>query len=160
LNWIFNPGFEMEPKPGPFDWHIETSPHVEATRVEDVSREGQSSVKLAFDGKSNSEYHGVYQDAAIQPGRWRARAFFKLDDITTDQGIALRVYDLNDPGKLDARTESSTGTSGWIEVGEEFEVGPKTKVVRVEIMRASSLKLDNEIAGRAWVDSLYLTPIH
>jgi len=160
LNWIFNPGFEMEPKPGPFDWHIETAPDVEATRVQDVSRDGQWSVKLAFDGKSNSEYHGVYQDAAIQPGRWRVRAFFKLDGITTDQGIALRVYDANNPDKLDARTESSSGTSGWTEVEREFEVSPKTNLVRVEIMRGSSRKWDNKIAGRAWVDSLYLTPVH
>ena len=159
LNWIFNAGFEMEPKPGPFDWHIETAPDVAATRVGDVSRDGQWSVKLAFDGKSNSDYHGVYQDAAILPGRWSVRAFLKLDDITTDQGIALRVYDLRDPGRLDVRTEARTGTNEWAEVEREFVVDPQTKLVRVEIMRGPSSKRDNKIAGRAWVDSLYLTPI-
>jgi hypothetical protein len=128
--------------------------------VEDVSRDGQWSVKLAFDGKSNSDYHGVYQDAAVSPGRWSVRGFLKLDNITTDQGIALRVYDLGDPGRLDVRTEARTGTSEWTEVDREFVVDPATKLARVEIMRGSSSKTNNKIAGRAWVDSLYLTPVH
>ncbi len=160
LNWIFNPGFEMDPKPGPFDWHIETTPGVEATRVQDVSRDGQWSVRLAFGGRSNSDYHGVYQEAAILPGRWSARAFLKLDDISSDHGIALRVYDPQDPGRLDVRTEPRTGTNEWTEVAREFVVERQTKLVRVEIMRAHSTKGNDTIPGRAWVDSLYLTPIH
>jgi tetratricopeptide (TPR) repeat protein len=160
LNWIFNGGFEMEPRPGPFDWHIETTPDVEATRVQDVSRDGQWSVKLAFDGRSNSDYHGVYQEAAVSPGQWRVQVFFKLDNITSDQGIAVRVYDPRQASRLDVRTEEKTGTSEWTEVERAFVVDPQTKLVRVEIMRARSSTLDNKIAGRAWVDSLSLTPIH
>jgi hypothetical protein len=159
LNWIFNAGFEMEPKPGPFDWHIETTPDVDATRVQDVSRDGQWSVELAFDGKNNSDYHGVYQEDAILPGQWRLLAFLKVTGITTDQGIALRVYDPREPKRLDVRTEASTGSSEWNEVERAFVVAPQTKLVRVEVMRDSSSKMDNKIAGRAWVDSFYLTPI-
>jgi hypothetical protein len=159
LNWIFNPGFEMEPKPGPFDWHIETAPDVQATRVGDVSRDGQWSIKLTFDGKSNADYHGVYEDAAVLPGRWNVRAFLKLDNIATDRGIALRVYDPRDPGRLDVRTEERTGISEWTQVDRDFVVEPQTKLVRVEIMRGRSSRANNEIAGRAWVDSLSLTPI-
>jgi hypothetical protein len=160
LNWIFNAGFEMEPKPGPFDWHIETAPDVEATRVQDVSRDGQWSVRLYFDGKSDPEYHGLYQDAAIAAGRWSARAFVKMDEIAADQGIALRVYDPRDPRRLDVRVEAKNGTSEWAEVNRDFVVSPQTNLVRVEIMRGRrSSKMDNKIAGRAWVDSLYLSPI-
>jgi hypothetical protein len=159
LNWVFNPGFETEPKAGPFDWHIETVPGVEATRVQDVSRDGQWSVRLVFDGADNVDYHGIYQEAVISPGQWRIRAFLKLDGVTTDQGIAVRVYDAVEPARLDIRTDARTGTSSWNEVDRAFAVGPDTKLVRVEVMRSSSRVLDSKIAGRAWVDSLDLSPV-
>jgi hypothetical protein len=159
LNWIFNAGFERESKPGPFDWHIERAPDVEATRVQDVSRDGQWSVKLLFNGRGNPEYHGVYQDAAISAGRWNVRAFLKMDESASDSGIALRVYDPGDPARLDVRTEAKNGTSEWAEVSRAFVVGPQTKLVRVEIMRDRSRKVDDKIVGRVWVDSLYLSPI-
>jgi tetratricopeptide (TPR) repeat protein len=159
LDWIFNGSFEMEPKPGPFDWHIETTPDVEATRVQDVSRDGQWSVKLAFGGKTNVDYHGVYQETVLKPGQWHVRGFIKLDGITTDQGISIRVFDLADEKRLDSRTDSLTGTGDWREVERSFLVGPETKLVRVEIMRGESRRIDSKIAGRAWVDSIDLSPI-
>jgi tetratricopeptide (TPR) repeat protein len=159
LNWVFNGGFEMEPEPGPFDWHIESTPDVEATRVQDVSRDGQWSVKLTFGGQTNVDYHGVYQDTVVKPGQWKLRGFLKLDGITTDQGISIRVYDLAQPSRLDARTDARTGSSFWNEVERAFVVGPETKLVRVEIMRDQSRKIDSKIAGGVWVDSIDLSPI-
>ena len=159
INWVFNGGFEAEPKLGPFDWHIESTQDVEATRVQDVSRDGQYSVKLAFDGKTNVDYHGVYQETLLTPGQWQLRAFLKLEDITTDQGISLRVYDPDDPTRLDARTDPKTGTLPWTAIERAFAVGPDTKIVRVEIMRGLSRKTDSKISGRAWVDSIELSPI-
>ena len=159
LNWIFNGGFEMDPKPGPFDWHIETVPDVEATRVQDVSHDGQWSVKLSFGGQENVDYHGVYEDVVVTPGKWRLRAFLKLEGITTDQGISVRVYDPAQPARLDTRTEPRTGTTTWTEVEQAFSVAPETKLIRVEIMRGTSRKIDSKIAGRVWVDSLDLSPV-
>ncbi len=159
-NWVFNGGFETEPKPGPFDWHIESTPDVEATRVQDTSRDGQFSVRLAFNGQSNVDYHGVYQDTVLSPGQWHLRAFLKLDGITTDQGVSLRIYDVDNPARLDVRTDAKTGTFPWSEVSLGFAAGPETKLVRVEVMRALSRKIDSKIAGHAWIDSVQLSPIH
>ncbi len=159
VNWVFNGSFEAEPKPGPFDWHIESTPDVEATRVQDVSRDGQSSVMLVFGGRTNVDYHGVYQNAVLTPGQWQLRAYLKLEGITTDQGIALRVFDPNDPTRLDVRTDDKTGTLGWALVERVFTAGTETKLVRLEVMRASSRKIDSKIAGHAWVDSVDLSPI-
>ncbi len=159
ISWVFNGSFESEPKPGPFDWHIESTPDVEATRVGDVSRDGQYSVKLVFNGLTNVDYHGVYQDVTLTPGQWQLRAFIKLEGITTDSGISIRVYDVDQPARLDARTESKTDTLPWTEVERAFAVGSETKLVRLEIMRGLSHKIDSKIAGRAFIDSIELTPI-
>jgi hypothetical protein len=160
LNWMFNGSFEAEPKLGPFDWHIESTPDVEATRVQDVSRDGQWSVKLTFGGQTNVDYHGVWEDTVLTPGQWQLRAFLKLDGITTDQGVSFRVYDVEQPSRLDVRTDSKTGTMAWNQVERAFAVGPETKLVRVEVMRGLSRKFDSKVAGHAWIDSLDLSPIH
>ncbi len=160
VNWIFNGGFEMEPTPGPFDWHIETTPEVEATRVEEASHDGQWSVRLAFKSKSEADYHGVYQEAAIKPGQWSLRGFLKLDNIASERGIAIRVYDPQQPGRLDVSTEPQSGTHEWSQAERVFEVGPLTKLVRVEIVRSKSSAVGGKVFGRAWVDSLDLSPVH
>ena len=159
INWVFNGSFEAEPKPGPFDWHIESTPDVEATRVQDVSRDGQYAIKLVFAGQENVDYHGVYEETELTPGQWQLRAFVKTEGITTDQGISLRVYDAEQPSRFDVRTDSKTGSMTWTEVDRAFAIGPETKLVRLEIMRAPSRKIDNKVAGRAWVDSIEITPI-
>ena len=124
-----------------------------------MSRDGQYSIKLVFGGLTNVDYHGVYQDVILTPGQWQLRAFIKLEGLTTDQGISVRVYDVDQPARLDARTESKTDTLPWTEVERAFAVGPETKLVRLEIMRGLSHKIDSKIAGRAFVDSIELTPI-
>jgi hypothetical protein len=159
LNWVYNGSFETEPKPGPFDWHIETTPEVEAARVTEGSHDGIWSVKLTFNGSTDVDYHGVYQEVAIQPGQWRLRAFLKLEGITSDQGISLRVYDPQGPSRLDVRTGAKTGTADWSQVERIFAVGAQTKVVQVEVMRGRSYGVQSKIAGQAWVDSVNLTPI-
>jgi tetratricopeptide (TPR) repeat protein len=160
LNWVYNGSFEMEPKPGPFDWHIETTPEVEAARVTEGSHDGIWSVKIKFDGSSDVDYHGVYQEVAIKPGQWRLRAFLKLDGISSDQGISLRVYDPQAPNRLDLRTDARLGTADWSQVERVFTVGTQTKVVQVEVMRGRSYGVQSKIAGQAWVDSVNLIPIH
>jgi hypothetical protein len=132
---------------------------VEASRVQDVSKDGQWSVKLMFGGLNNVDYHGVYQDSVVSPGQWRIRGFLKLEGITTDEGISLRVYDLAQPSRLDVHTDGKTGTLGWTEVERAFAVGPETKLVRVEVMRNASQRIDSKIRGRAWADAIDLSPI-
>ena len=128
--------------------------------MQDVSRDGQWSVKLTFGGQTNVDYHGVWEDAVLTPGQWQLRAFLKLDGITTDQGVSIRVFDVEQPSRLDVRADSKTGTEAWNQVARAFAVGPETKLVRVEVVRGLSRKIDSKISGHAWVDSLDLTPIH
>jgi hypothetical protein len=60
---------------------------------------------------------------------------------------------------LDARTDAKTGTLPWTQVDHAFAIGPETKLVRIEIMRGTSRKIDSKIAGKAWIDSVDLSPI-
>lgn len=156
-NWIFNGRFESVPKPSPFDWQIEPIEDVQASRVDDCGHDNRWSLQLIFAGKSNVDYHHVFQQTAVPAGKWRISAFLKLDGITTDQGISLRVVDPNEPHGLDIRTDPLNGTHDWTKVERVFEVD-RTRLLQVEIIRRPSSKFDNKIEGKAWVDSVELSP--
>lgn len=156
-NWIFNGGFEFVPKPSPFDWQIESVEDVQVSRVDDIAHDKRWSLQLIFAGKSNLDYHQVFQQTVVTPGKWRLSAFLKLEGITTDQGISLRVLDPTQPQRLDVRTNPLTGTHDWTKVESVFEVA-HTMLLRVDITRQPSRKFDNKIEGKAWVDSVELSP--
>jgi hypothetical protein len=159
-NWVYNGSFEAAPKPSPLDWGIETAHDVEAKRVASEAHDGGWALQLIFDGQDNVEYHGVGQQTVLTRGRWRAEAFVRTDGITTDKGVELRIYNPVEPQSLDARSQGMTGTQGWSKIDQTFDVREDTEVVRIEIMREASLKFDNKIAGRAWIDSVAIRRDH
>jgi len=157
-NWVFNGSFEAAPQPSPLDWTIESTSDVQTARTEGVAKDGRWSLKLVFAGNENVDFHQVFQQTVLKPGKWRARAFVKTDALTTDLGISLRVCDAVEPRFLDVATEPLTGTHDWTGVERTFQVGPQTALVRVEIARHPTFRFDNKIAGTAWVDSVELSP--
>jgi tetratricopeptide (TPR) repeat protein len=157
-NWVFNGGFEEAPRGVPLDWTLEGGEDVEVSRGGEA-REGKKSLEVSFEGLENVQFEGVHQEAMVGPGKWRVKAMVRTDGITTDEGVALRVTDAEQSGRLDVTTPALTGTRDWTSAERVFEVGPETRVVRVEVFRRASQRFDNKIAGRAWVDAVELSPV-
>jgi len=99
------------------------------------------------------------QEAVLTSGQWHLQAFIRTDGLTTDQGISLRIYDPLQPQRLDIRTDALTGTHEWMKVERVLVVEAQTALVQVEVMRQASLKIDNKISGKAWIDAVELRPI-
>jgi tetratricopeptide (TPR) repeat protein len=157
-NLLFNAGFES-PFSGPrFDWTPSHAPHVSEARDSDA-RSGSWSLRLDFDGTENILYHGVSQTVIVSPGPFHFRAWFKLHELTTDRGLAFRIFDPESPSLLDVRTPMLTGTLDWTPVELAFTVRPGTHLIEVELFREPSWKFDNKFAGTAWVDALELTRV-
>jgi len=119
------------------------------------------SLMVQFSGKQNLDYHNVFQYVKVEPGKsYRLQGFFRTEGITTDSGPRLEVRDVYDPASLDKFSESLTGnTEGWTSVILDFKTTPKTTLVLVMLARLPSQKLDNQIAGRVWLDDVSLTPL-
>lgn len=155
-NLLFNPSFES-PFSGPrFDWTLSHAPHVSEDR-DPSARSGSWSLRLTFDGAENIAYHGVSQTVPVTPGPFHFRAWLKLDRLTTDQGLAFRIFDPDSPSRLDLHTPMLTGTLDWTPVEIAFTVRPGTNLLQLELFRQPSWKFDNKLAGAAWVDALELT---
>ena len=93
------------------------------------------------------DYQGVSQRVFLSPGTYRLEAFARAKEITTDEGIALRV--------LNAQTERLIGTTECKPLQATFAV-PVPKVIEIQLVRHSSLRFDSKIAGSVWIDDVSL----
>jgi hypothetical protein len=154
-NWVYNGGFERERKPAVLDWQLDATQEVSVERENATVNEGKWAIKFSFTGSTNTDFHGLWQEVVLKPGRWKARAVIKTEGLTTDEGIRLRVA-----GKgFDLQTDSLVGTHDWTVVEQLFTIGQKDSgVVRLEIERRASRRFDNKIAGNAWVDAVEIRP--
>lgn len=157
-NRIFNGSFETEPDDGnPLDWRRDRVDGVEMERDSQIQQQGEASLRITFQGKQNLDFHHLSQTQPVPPGAYRLQAMVKIQDITTDQGVRLRILDPEAPGRLDVSTPAMTGSSDWHAIELRVEVRPPTRVVRIEVARQPSLKFDNKIAGTLWLDAVSLT---
>jgi hypothetical protein len=73
------------------------------------------------------------------------------------------------PSPLDSQIEASenvradrvrdiAGTREWTKLERVFVTAATTSLVQVEIMRQASLRMDNKIAGTAWIDAVDVRP--
>ena len=154
--WVFNGGFESELSGSPFGWRIDERQGVEAARDATVAHAGTHSLRIHFDGKENPDYGQIAQTVFLKPGKYRLTAFLKTQDLTTDQGIALRIVDPRAPPRLDVKTEPVSGTHDWTEVSQIFTVAPQTRTIWIQVIRRPSLRFDCNINGTAWIDSVSL----
>jgi hypothetical protein len=166
---IFNGHFEQDPTNLGFDWRIIPMEGVFAGLDETTYRSAAHSMLIQFSGKANVDYRNVYQLVRVQPNQpYRLSWSMKTEGITTDSGLRMEVRDLYDPHALDQFSDSLIGTTaGWSTSTMDFKTGPKTELIVVGVARVPSAKLDNQIAGKGWVDDVSLvstkeevSPVH
>lgn len=153
---VFNAGFEQEPVKNVFDWHIEAVDSVHVRRDSQVRHSGEWSLHVGFGGTANVHLRNVMQVLPLDPGVYRVSAYVRTRGITTDKGVGLRVVQHSSADTVCARTPAVTGTSDWAEVTTTFPVSRGQGLLRLEVSREPSLRIDNRIKGDAWIDSVHL----
>jgi len=156
-NLLFNGGFETNPTGSAFDWRIVPSEQYETQR-ERSGRDGRWAVRVTFKGDDNVSYNNVKQTTRVWPGTYQLQASIRTQDITTDEGLRLHVFDPENPSRLDTTTNPFTGSHDWFMQNETIRVPVQTNLVTVELCRRPSQKFDNKIAGAAWIDQVSLRP--
>jgi hypothetical protein len=159
-NLITNGDFEDELLNFGFAWRIVPVEGVYAGLDTSTYHSPSHAVLVQFSGKENVNYAHVSQYVKVSPGQaYHLRAFMKTEEITTDSGPRLEVYDAYNRAGLDKMSEDLTGTSdSWTPLLLDFIAGPKTELIVVRLARLPSKKLDNLISGRVWLDDVQLTP--
>jgi len=157
--YLFNGDFESDPAQSPFDWSVARTEGVEVTRDCTTAWSGKCSLRISFAGTQNLGFAAASQLAFVRPGTYRFQAFIRTEALTTDQGIRFRISDAEEVARLDEVFGQFTGSSPWSSVDHDLVVVPKTKLVRIDVIRQPSMKFDNKVDGTAWIDDLKLEPI-
>ena len=152
-------GFEAESTNLLLDWVITPNPHAGVRRDQASSHAGRWSLRVEFDGAVNLEYRHIAQQVVVTPGRWKLRAWVRTQDITSDQGVGLRVFESSPNPDWQVWTDTVSGDSAWKLLESIVTVPSSTRLVRIEIVRRPSRKLDNKLGGVAWIDDVSLTPL-
>lgn len=156
-NRVFNGSFETPPRPSPLDWSITSDL---ARRAVAPSYAGRFALKIDFTGQENTDFQQVSQDLVVPPGAYRLEAFVKTSGITTDEGIRLHLFDGLATGWPELWTDSFTGTQPWTRIVRRISVDRQTRLLTLRICRRPSQKIDNKVAGTAWIDAVSLVPWH
>ncbi len=157
-NFLYNSEFESTLAPVPFDWSIPSVEGVGAT-LDKSDLAGGHCLRFEFLGDSNLSFHGAFQQTWLEPGFYRVVAREQTDDLTTDEGVGIRVFDPRSPRDLDATSASLTGTNPWSKLTFELTVPPPSRLVQVEFVRRPSSQFNSRIKGVVRIDDVTLTRI-
>ena len=156
---VFNGGFEYPPTNGEFDWNDDQVKQVRIARDDMEHHDGRYSMRFEFLGNDNPDFHHFWQAVYLTPGRYRLEGFLKTAAITGAEGLRLRVGGFQNANIL-AETDALGGTNDWTPLGVTFDVQASTPIVEIMLARRRALRIDNQLTGRAWLDSVTLTPVH
>jgi tetratricopeptide (TPR) repeat protein len=157
--YLFNGDLESDPAQSPFDWNFAHTEGADVTRDCTTAGAGKCALRISFAGTQNLAFAAASQLAFVRPGAYRFHGFIRTEGVTTDQGIRFRISDAEVPANLDEIFGQFTGSNPWSSINHDLVVAPKTRLLRIEVLRQPSMKFDNKVAGTAWIDDLKLEPI-
>jgi tetratricopeptide (TPR) repeat protein len=154
---VNNPDFEGRILNGGLGWRVVPAEGVVVSVDSLTFFDGTHSLKIYFDGKHNLDYHHIAQLVPVKPDTsYRFIGYMRTKGITTDQGPRFELYDYYDSSQLLRTTENLIGSSNWTQQLVDFQTGPQTELLAICVRRPESHKLDNQIAGTAWIDRVTL----
>jgi hypothetical protein len=155
-NTVTNGGFESdELLGGGFDWRIRPVDGAMVSFDQTVAFEGTRSLKIAFNGKKNVDFHHVSQYVALKPDTpYALTAHMKTEDITTKSGLKMEILGV---GPVFYRaSEPLTGTNDWKELTVTFRTPANSTGGMVRLRRPKTDKLDRFISGTVWIDKVQI----
>jgi tetratricopeptide (TPR) repeat protein len=153
-NLLFNAGFEKEPTGSAFDWRIRPSDQFDTMLDASAAHEGSRALRIRFHGTENVSYGNVIQAVGVTPGKYTFEAWVRTENITTNEGPRIELFDPESPAHFQFSTDPFIGTVSWKPVRQIFTVPVGEKLLALRIVRRVSQKIDSKINGEFWMDSM------
>jgi tetratricopeptide (TPR) repeat protein len=157
---VWDGGFETGVIGGGFAWTIAPhSPGVQVTIDASEKHSGRRALRLGFDGSRNVDFSDVCHVVEVRPGTaYRFSAWVLAQNLTTDQGIRLRLEWLENAHNASTETPEVHGTQPWTELRLAWTAVAGIHQLRVCVNRHPSGDFSSRIHGVAWVDDVALVP--
>jgi len=145
---LYNAALRRQTLNGGFDWRVVDHPHVSVTQGSGRPGSPAAAVVIRFSGEDNLYYRHFFQFVLVEPNtRYRFEAWASSENISTESGVRLEVYAPHDSAASPAYSTGLVGTSDWQPLAVEFTTGPRTRLVRVGIVRLPSQRVEGRIRG-------------
>lgn len=159
LPLVWDGDFSYEPLNGGFGWRVHSPEGVRVDFDETSFRSPPRALRLRFDGTTNVNLRHVWQIVPVEPNRlYRFSGYLRAEGVSTDSGVRFWITDAENRGALDVMTNNVVGTQPWALEEAIFQTGFQTRLLRIEVRRVPSRKLDNRLRGTVWVDAIALEP--
>jgi len=158
---ITNGDFEVPVRNGGLDWRMTQGVGYQIALDNFVYQSGTRSLRIRFDGKTNPEFAAVAQWVAVEPGKsYHFQVYLKTENITTDNGMFVFLTPQGVPPAESwmRTTENRVGSADWTKQELDFQTGPHTRVILIQLRRQRSTKLNNLLQGTVWMDHVSLQP--
>ena len=144
------------------DWRLTPSAGYQIALDAFLFQNGTRSLRVTFDGTVNPNFEGISQTIPVDPNRrYRFQAYLRADGITSDNGPFFRIGSRGAPPEetFTVTTPPRVQTMGWVREQLDFQTGPRTSLVIIQLRRLPSQKLNNLIQGKVWIDNLSVKPL-
>jgi tetratricopeptide (TPR) repeat protein len=157
---IWDGGFESGVFGGGLSWSLPSTPNGVQIGIDSKEKHsGERSLELGFDGKHNVTFADVCHLAIVRPATaYKFSAWVRTQELTSDQGIRLRLQWAENSRGTSIDTPEFHGTQSWTNVELPWRAPPDTHQLRVCVARNPSDVYNSRIRGTAWVDDVSLVP--
>jgi hypothetical protein len=159
---VMNAGFEEEIAVGgeAFGWQIpDNVPNVLMSIDAAEHHSGAKSLRIDFQGESNSETRLISQLVLVQPdNRYRLTFQSSSKQFASIAPPAVTVMDASAENESPLAHAKALSDSGWREVALDFTTGPGTQAIRLILQRQDCPSAPCPAFGTVWLDSFHLAP--
>lgn len=163
LDHLVDRGFEDNVAHGPdavFGWQVQSLSQVQIGIDATQGHQGQRSMRLFFQVRSNLEGINVSQLVPLQPNKdYDFECYVKTDRLESASTPYVGIVDATDDAILVNSAPAPNGSNDWQRVSLSFKTGAKTEAVRIKIQRSTcSENAVCPIFGTVWYDDFDLKP--
>ncbi|MCI0402794.1 MAG: tetratricopeptide repeat protein [Acidobacteria bacterium] len=155
---LYNADLRREILNGGFDWRAANDPRVSIALGDGRPGASATAVVIRFPGEDNLHFQHFFQFVPVEPNtRYRFEAWASSENISTESGPRLEVYDPS--AGTGAHSSALLGSNDWLPLAVEFATGPRSRLVRVGIVRLPSQRIENRIRGAVRVTEFSLRQV-
>lgn len=159
-NLVWDGGFAHDFTNAGLDWRWKPLPNAQMSVDPESAPNGSRAIRIDFNGGSNLSILAPAQFVPVEPGhRYHFHAYMRTEGITTESGMRFDITDPNHWGALSLQTDNFTGSHPWTPVEVDFETGPGTHFILLQLFRTPSKLFENKIEGTVWIADVAVTPL-
>lgn len=153
---VFNGGFESAVKlrdVPPYDWTLGRGDEPQIALSGGQKRSGATSLLMVFNITQGSDFRGISQYVAVEPGQeYDFEAFYKAEL----KALGTMRFEILDASTLTPLVASTAflGQTDWVPVRTSFRVPSETDGVIIQLARTGCTSSICPANGRVWLDDI------